>query len=221
MKALIASRDSLHTEAITVLLSTTGYSQIQTTFCIDETTKINENIMPDVLIVCYSMKQEGFLFWIDNLHKVPHASHIVALVPDLLPAELAGLIARQVTILHVRDATECLASALLHQHATQHQPVGLTYDPFLSPQILEVVGLVPPKGNALYELTHSELKVASLLLQGYNNKCIAHLLLRSQHTIENHRKHIKDKLALPGGKNALIEHLIPYTRWVLIAAGGG
>lgn len=53
-------------------------------------------------------------------------------------------------------------------------------------------------------LTRSERRVARLILEGLSSNVIAERLCNSEETIKNHRKKIREKLNIKGGKNTLV-----------------
>lgn len=77
---------------------------------------------------------------------------------------------------------------------------------YLSPIITKLY----PQCNNHYtnsKLTSTEIQIAKLLLSGTSTKEIAIILERSTETIKNHRKSIKQKLGIKGGKFELIKYL--------------
>jgi DNA-binding CsgD family transcriptional regulator len=63
------------------------------------------------------------------------------------------------------------------------------------------------------ELTRSEREIARRIVQGQSAKEIAVSLFRSIETIQNHRKAIKAKLGISGGKFALLNYLKDCDDW--------
>ncbi|SEJ75872.1 DNA-binding response regulator, NarL/FixJ family, contains REC and HTH domains [Dyadobacter sp. SG02] len=205
-KVLIANNDSLQTEALIGLLSKEVDLEFRHISHQDHILEACNELNPNFIILGHTMQPAGLVDWICKLQKSTGGAHFISLIPDICPIEIAKLRARCLTtILHVVDAR-------LHLLPTIRNAKQL---PYISPCIQAVVGHFPPKDHALRRLSKTELKITSLILGGYSNKCITERLSRSQQTIEGHRKNIKEKLGVTGGKNSLIDHLVPFTSWVV------
>lgn len=89
---------------------------------------------------------------------------------------------------------------------------------YFSPEIDKMINNKPNKQHHFLTLTLTELKVARLLVQGYKTKEIGSILFISPFTVSDHRKHIKEKLQIPGGKGQLLQFLNNYISWLFIVA---
>jgi len=130
---------------------------------------------------------------------------IVVLVSNYDTKTLANLLSeKKLTIIDIQDAQ--------HYFSNEFDPSQYRY---LSQTIREAYAQIPCATHPLNSLTKTEQKISALILKGLSNKEIANYLSRSILTIEDHRKKIKVKLLLHGGKNSLLEFLRPYTSWLL------
>ena len=210
MNFLVVSTDALHTDAIVGYLSQSNkVCCTQTTTSYLEACHLCQNHKPEIIILDYEMLAMAQAHWIYTLRQIPmmETASFITLVADIRPAELARIIANHASaILHVHESREYFQNKLFEE---TRMPL------YLSPRIKATIGLIPPNGNPLYTLSKTELQIAALLTQGLNNKEIANELFRSPLTIEDHRKSIKEKLCLTGGKSALLTYLIPYTQWLV------
>lgn len=89
---------------------------------------------------------------------------------------------------------------------------------FISETIYPAISVIPERGHPLTTLTCIEQIVAAHIVLGLSSKEISEKIYRSFYTIKDHRKHIKEKLDITGGKSALMKYLTPYTHWLLSIA---
>jgi DNA-binding NarL/FixJ family response regulator len=209
MKVMIVNNDSLQCEAIRTIACQSGCSQVNAISCGSDALAISRSIQPDIIVLGFHTEVSLHVKLLDELINSCAHADLIQLLPDVDSPNLATLMTRQISaILHVSDASGYLPSCLQCQQTKV----------FLSPRFSQLAGAEPNCTHPIYSLSHSELRIASLVLQGYSNKCIADLMVRSQHTIEDYRKRIKEKLGITGGKNALISYLAPFTRWLILTS---
>lgn len=169
-----------------------------------------QEMRPNILIIGYSLCPHGIAQWITKILEISIGIRVVLLVPDISPVDLSAILVRGVSaILHIEDARDHLIPAVF---AAGPQSI-------LSPRVVSVIGHLPPPGHMVYLLSKTELTIALLLLAGYSSRSITSLLLRSQQTIEWHRRNIKEKLGVTGGKHSLISYLVPFTLWISNSVG--
>lgn len=206
---MIVNSDSLQCEAIKLIACQNGCSQVCATSCNGDALEIGRNVQPDIIVLGFQMEVTLHVKLIDELTNICSNADLIQVLPDVESPDLATIMTRPISaILHVSDASGYLPTCIQYKK----------HEIFLSPRFLQLAGAEPNKIHPIYSLSHIELRIASLVLQGYGNKCIAEMMGRSQHTIEDYRKRIKEKLGITGGKNALITYLAPFTRWLVLAS---
>lgn len=209
MKVMIINDDSLQCEAIKLIACQNGSSQVSSVACSSEAPTISRTIQPDIIVLGFQMEVTSHLKLIDQLIMSCAGADLIQVLPDVGAPDLATLMTRRISaILHVADACGYLPACMKYKKNTI----------FLSPRFLQLAGVEPNKIHPICGLSQIEMRIASLVLQGYSNKCIADMVMRSQHTIEDYRKRIKEKLGIAGGKNALISYLAPFTRWLVLSS---
>jgi DNA-binding NarL/FixJ family response regulator len=111
--------------------------------------------------------------------------------------------------------------SLIHSHDAKefftNMKVGCQKETlYISPYIVSKIGEVPMTTHPLRTLSRTEIRVASLLAQGMQNEQIANILFVSPLTVSDHRKKIKEKLVIRGGKNILLQYMEPYKLWLIL-----
>jgi DNA-binding NarL/FixJ family response regulator len=210
MDILVATNDPLQSDAIG-----SWFSQMEDAHCTEftscylETLAICQEYRPKTIILGDGTHPNGQINWLAELSAVasPVQTSYIVLVRNISALEVALLVAKGVTvILHVCDSKQYFVLGRIFDHHTSV---------YLSPHLSKFFGLVPNGSHALHTLSHTELKIISLILQGHSTRQIASLLFRSWQTIEDHRKNIKRKLSIKGGKSELLNYVTPYTLWIV------
>ena len=81
--------------------------------------------------------------------------------------------------------------------------------PYLSPHIRkELLANLPPNFKTATPLTSCETNVLRLIAQHYSNKEMAQYLKISLWTVQDHRRNIRQKLGLRGGKHILEQYAL-------------
>lgn len=76
---------------------------------------------------------------------------------------------------------------------------------YASPLIERVLNYI--NTNLFSALTSTEQEIMKLIIQGNDTRRIANLLFRSEDTIKSHRKSIKCKIGIKGGKKMFLAHI--------------
>jgi DNA-binding NarL/FixJ family response regulator len=209
MKVFIISKDQFLTDVVsTWIIQRYDESHILTFTAPCSAQKILDKINPNVIILAYDRLPvelgEGLQDFLAN-HRFERVQLIVV-AKDINSCELVRLVSTPISaIIHMDDVRDFfLNHSLLSNKKTT----------LFSPIIQAAINNIPPDGP-FFDLSVSELEVASLIAQGYDSKGIAERISRSRHTVESHRKHIKEKLGAYGGKNVLITFIYPYSAWLI------
>jgi DNA-binding NarL/FixJ family response regulator len=127
----------------------------------------------------------------------------VVLVCDICPFEIARLLVLEpAIILHTHDAIDFLKRGSLISTGLKNS--------WISESIRTRIGKLPDDSIPLETLNEVEVTVLALILQDESTKEISHRISRSEHTVHDYRKRIKEKLAISGGKRTLQKALEPY-----------
>ena len=118
-----------------------------------------------------------------------------ASLDDALEAFSAGISGYLLFQDGLQDLLDCVAS------------VGQDV-PFLSPLIRQMfMEHLTHDEESQHPISDREMEVMALVAGKYTNKEIAERLFITIHTVQDHRKNIRKKLKMKGGKNILIKYL--------------
>jgi DNA-binding CsgD family transcriptional regulator len=208
MEILIAEKNQLHIDAITTwlqkekgcfrILGTNSYRESMEIYSIRDIT---------VIVLGEGIHPRGQAQWFKDLMKVKaiRATFFIMIISGNCIPPVQGA-QEPLFIIHVNDAMPFFTNLDL----TKAQS-----NTYFSPFLMSNMGLVPSKNNSLFGLSYAERMIAGLVAQNLNNDEISDHLFISPHTVSTHRKNVRQKLNITGGKNALLEFLTPYTLWLI------
>lgn len=156
----------------------------------------NEKIIifnPDVIIIDLSIYKQKAIFSFLNLNDFITLNIWLFVLTDTLDIDNLILLNffKKINVFHYDDDFDEFLFSLNHPSSDV-----ISFSPKFSPSLSSRIKM-------LLRLTTCEIIVLKLVLKGHNNKFIANKLCRSEDTIKNHRKSIKLKLDVKGGKSAL------------------
>jgi NarL family two-component system response regulator LiaR len=201
MRIVIHDSNSLLSNLLSTLLQERGFS-VKITDGSPESLQNNfTSFRPDVVILGKSSHPQGALRSYLNIQENAQATFAktsyILLFKDEEPLTIQNALKMGIGgLIHEDDG---LASIIL---GIQEIGNGRQY---VSPLLVGVLNYI--RINLLSVLTSTEQQIMQLILQGNNTRKIAQLLFRSEETIKSHRKSIKSKIGIRGGKNCFISHI--------------
>jgi DNA-binding NarL/FixJ family response regulator len=200
MRILIANKDLLTTKAIASYLSNFGY-EVEVATSLNQIPELINYFNPEIVMLGYLLNPNGFMDWIRDLkQKIPaHCKQFVIFVPDISSFSLNSVRDLGIAgLIHYDDDISTLNNCIIQI---------LNNDYYLSPKLRVKEQRSQASYPSLSILTKTEREIALRIANGESTKEIATNLFRSIETIQNHRKSIKDKLQIRGGKSTLLEFL--------------
>jgi DNA-binding CsgD family transcriptional regulator len=208
MEILVAEKSQLHIDAITTWLQKEKRSfQILGTNCYRESMEIYSIRDIAVIVLGEDIHPLGQTQWFNDLMKVKatRATLFIFIISGNRIPTVQGS-NEPLFIIHVNDAMPFF---------TNFDLTKALNNTYFSPFLMSRVGLIPSKYNPLIGLSQTERMIAGFVAQNLNNDEISDHLSISPHTVSTHRKNVRQKLNITGGKNALLEFLTPYTLWLI------
>lgn len=205
MRILIAKKNKLNAGSFAQYLGNLGH-QVEIITSLHQTSSCIKTFGPDVVLLGYYLHPEGPVNWVKELiGDLPKSGVSYALlVPDQKPYQIREAMHAGVKgLIHYDDDIDALANCI---ETIVHDKHYLS--PTLSTLLSQPMGKIPSN-----LLTPSEIEIAKRVLNGQSTKEIAASLFRSIETIQNHRKAIKAKLGISGGKSALLTYLKNCDEW--------
>ena len=208
MEILIAEKSQLHIDAITTWLQKEKrHFQILETDCHRETMEIYSVRDIAVVVLGEDIHPLGQTQWFKDLIKVKAmmATFFIFIISSNRIPPVQGF-QEPLFIVHVNDAMPFFTNLDLTK------ALDATY---FSPLLMSSMGQIPSENNPLLGLSNTERMVAGFVAQNLNNDEISDRLFISPHTVSTHRKNVREKLSITGGKSVLLEFLTPYTLWLI------
>jgi DNA-binding NarL/FixJ family response regulator len=169
---------------------------------LDEALRRIASEQPDLVIVDLSLKGAGGLDLLKDLGiRHPEIKAVVVSMHDeALRAGAKGYVMKHEAIDELQVAIRRVLEGKIYLSAS------------MSERLLSFVagGKAPVESSPLDRLSDREIQVFEMIGRGLGTREIAEKLHLSVKTIESHREHIKDKLALPSAAK-LVQHA---TQWV-------
>ena len=205
MRILIAKKNKLNASSFAQYLGNLGH-QVEIITSLHQTCSCIKTFGPDVVMLGYYLHPDGPVNWVKELVgdlPKPGVSYVL-LVPDQKPYQIREAMHAGVKgFIHYDDDIDALANCIETIVHDKH---------YLSPT-LSVLLSQPVRNIPSNLLTPSEIEIAKRVLNGQSTKETAASLFRSIETIQNHRKAIKAKFGISGGKSALLNYLKDHDEW--------
>jgi len=198
MKILLIKSERLMLETLGMFLISRGHL-IKTGSRLKELENESFDFMPDVLIIEKDLLLEEIGSYNKKLEKINSCiNKTIVLVRDIKVCELFDIFnVRNIHFLHYDDSLNDLLSLLIVISEND-----CTYNVSAN-----IKTLSNGKFLAFLLLTTTERIILKLINSGMSNQEIAEKMCRSSDTIKNHRKNIKAKLNIKGGKKSFIGFL--------------
>lgn len=198
MRILIAQKKNILASALAGYLRSNGY---QVTICpsIDQTPLLIGQHNPEILIIDYYLHPNGLLQHLKDISRVIPYTPIIILTPRFPTLAYRNTSNLEIKgFLHYDDDLDSLLECISNINAAKC---------YLSSKFLKEMEDSKKSLEAIDSLSVAEKEIVRRLILGESSKEIASATFRSIETIQNHRKNIKYKLGIKGGKSSFVNYL--------------
>lgn len=197
MRILIAKNNPIYAGLLAAYLKEKNYNNQIISNIQDCSNETMSAIRPDIIIIGQSSHPDGaFASYLNLTSRFIFQTSVkfILIFKDEDTIKIKRAIKLGVSgIIHEQDEVKCFVECLKNLSLSSL---------YLSPNLLKIC--LKNDSEAAQKLTSTELQIAHMILSGNNTHQIAVKLFRSEETIKSHRKSIKSKLGIRGGKNKFV-----------------